>query len=87
MLDKNKKFRVIEEGVMNQGEMGMTKGGKFCYDKYGPCEDISYEINPCFSYTDPCDLYGKPCPNVEVYYFCPGKTGYLNCMKGMYQGH
>ena len=80
MLDKNKKFRVIEEGVMNQGEMGMIKGGEHCgvnvyiimcpKNMYGSCEgDISYQI-PCLPYdTNPCDVYAKPCPNVEVYQY------------------
>ena len=39
MLEKNKKFRVIEEGVMNQGEMGVIKGGKSCDDKFWTCDD------------------------------------------------
>ncbi len=39
MLEKNKKFRVIEEGVMNQGEMGVIKGGKICDDKFWTCDD------------------------------------------------
>ena len=39
MLEKNKKFRVIEEGIMNQGEMGVIKGGKICDDKFWTCDD------------------------------------------------
>ena len=89
MLEKNKKFRVIEEGVMNQGEMGVIKGGHSCgvneyfmcikkYE-YGSCEkDISY-LTPCYPYDlNPCDGYAKPCPDVEVYHICPGQNTYLN---------
>lgn len=49
MLDKNKKFRVIEEGVMNQGEMGELQGGCFPCSFYG-CPDTSpgsYSCKPC----------------------------------------
>ena len=71
MLDKNKKFRVIEEGVMNQGEMGMTKGGAGGCLKYGPCKDIPVLYNVCIGYS-------KFCPDVEVYLICPGQNTYFN---------
>ncbi len=90
MLEKNKKFRVIEEGVMNQSEMGITKGGD-C-QKYDSCKNnVLYTAIPC-----PCFENKNPfCPEIdsyascalnESYHFCPGKLDYLNCMKGMYHG-
>ena len=88
MLDKNKKFRVIEEGVLNQGEMGMTKGGG-CV-KYDPCKDnIQYSTNPnpCLTFMCPDIISYSSCALNESYHFCPGKLDYLNCMKGMYHGH
>ena len=73
MLEKNKKFRVIEEGVMNQGEMGMTKGGT-CHEGYDLCKAglVRYFAD------DPCPEYAKPCPDVEVYHICPGQNTYFN---------
>ena len=73
MLDNNKKFRVIEEGVMNQGEMGVIKGGT-CHEGYDLCKAglVRYFAD------DPCPEYAKPCPNVEVYHICPGQNTYLN---------
>ena len=64
MLEKNKKFRVIEEGVMNQGEMGMTKGGYLCIKVHSTCgiNNILYNLcngnasdpryNNCYTYLE-----------------------------------
>lgn len=96
MLDKNKKFRVIEEGVMSRGEMGMIKGGEYCttyqcetYDYwYCKTNDIRY-MNPCPDYVNPfcpeIDSYAS-CALNESYHFCPGKLDYFDCMEGMYHG-
>ena len=67
MLDKNKKFRVIEEGVMNQGEMGMTKGGT-CPETYDLCKDGLVRYLADY----PCPKHTTYCPDVDVYHFCPG---------------
>lgn len=85
MLENNKKFRVIEEGVMNQGEMGMTKGGVGL--KYDACTGIQYvNTNP-----DQCLEYTKPyCPDAQayascaIYHLCPGRNDYLSCKEGMF---
>ena len=67
MLEKNKKFRVIEEGVMNQGEMGMTKGGT-CPETYDLCKDGLVRYLADY----PCPKHTTYCPDVDVYHFCPG---------------
>lgn len=92
MLDKNKKFRVIEEGVMNQSEMGVIKGGKICDDKfwtcgigYGTCDDeygdcrIEYLIckaNNVIYNSCPTHLIVAPCR--EVYNSCKKDGVYSN---------
>ena len=69
MLDKNKKFRVIEEGVMNQNEMGMTKGGYLCIEVHSTCSDDLYlickgeEKNPHYN-TCPIHLI-ESCPSYD----------------------
>jgi hypothetical protein len=81
MLEKNKKFRVIEEGVMNQGEMGMTKGGG-CDKSYSTC-GIKISYNLCkgkgshLTY-DECPLYLMPNPCKEEYWFCMLEVNYIS---------
>ena len=79
MLDKNKKFRVIEEGVMNQGEMGMTKGGlSICKEKFGNC-DMIYTCNPTSYpryFVCPAHLIVAPCE--DAYYSCKKEGVYSN---------
>ena len=79
MLDKNKKFRVIEEGVMNQGEMGVIKGGKSCDDKFWTCDDeygscrIEYLIcktNNVFYNSCPTHFIMAPPICLDSYHFC-----------------
>ena len=69
MLEKNKKFRVIEEGVMNQGEMGVIKGGKICDDKFWTC-DIGY--GTCDDEYGDCRIEYLICKaNNVIYNSCP----------------
>ena len=75
MLDKNKKFRVIEEGVMNQGEMGVIKGGCLPCAIYG-CPDTkpdSYSSKPCKCLVTCTDTEYHVClENVSTYWVCKG---------------
>jgi len=79
MLEKNKKFRVIEEGVMNQGEMGVIKGGKICDDKFWTCDDeygscrIEYLIckaNNVIYNSCPTHLIVAPPICIDSYHLC-----------------
>ena len=75
MLEKNKKFRVIEEGVMNQGEMGVIKGGCLPCAIYG-CPDTkpdSYSSKPCKCLVTCTDTEYHVClENVSTYWVCKG---------------
>jgi hypothetical protein len=83
MLEKNKKSRVIEEGVMNQSEMGMTKGGILCILIYSTCSDDLYlickgdEKDPRYN-TCPIHLI-ESCPDIEFYHNCNGDNHYFSC--------
>ena len=72
MLEKNKKFRVIEEGIMNQGEMGVIKGGKTCDDEYGDCriEYLICKANNVIYNSCPTHLIVTPPICLESYHLC-----------------
>ena len=82
MLDKNKKFRVIEEGVMNQGEMGELQGGCFPCSFYG-CPDTSpgsYSCKPCNCLvTCTSGDYHVCIKGADTVWTCSGK--YMACTK------
>ena len=81
MLDKNKKFRVIEEGVMNQNEMGMTKGGYLCIKVHLTCGHLDIDYHNCKGMNDflyntcPIHLIPKPCE--EEYGLCLEEVNYF----------
>ena len=82
MLEKNKKFRVIEEGVMNQGEMGKLQGGCLPCDFYG-CpsnKPSSYSCTPCNCLvTCSNDDYHVCIKGADTFWTCSGK--YMACTK------
>lgn len=82
MLEKNKKFRVIEEGVMNQGEMGELQGGCFPCSFYG-CPDTSpgsYSCKPCNCLvTCTSGDYHVCIKGADTVWTCSGK--YMACTK------
>ena len=85
MLEKNKKFRVIEEGVMNQNEMGMTKGGYLCIKVHLTCGINNILYNLCNgNASDPryntCPIHLiESCPDIEFYHNCNGDNHYFSC--------
>lgn len=81
----NKKFKVIEEGIISHGEMKKVCGGGSGCAFYG-CptnEPESYIITSCKDYHVCIEGAFHNCPmEVKTYFICPGK--YSFCTSGFY---